>query len=129
MASQNTANGYYHATRGRLRVRVTNLKNREENARSLEVLMMSEPGITHVRANHRTGNVLVFFEEKTTYHRAVLESLALLGHLPQVCEMATDDPDVEAACDLAIELGKQLAKSALKTALAGSPMMILFELI
>lgn len=128
MTLQTTANGYYHATRGRLRVRVTNLKNRKENARSLEVLMMSEPGVTHVRANHVTGNVLVFFEEQTTYHGAVLQSLATLGHLPQICEIA-DDPEVEAACDLAIELSKKLAKTAVKKALVGSPIMLLLELI
>lgn len=128
MASQNNINGYYHATRGRLRVRVTNLKNRTDHARSLEVLMMSEPGVKHVRANPVTGNVLVCFEEQTTYHRAVLESLAALGHLPQVCEIV-DDPEAEAACDLAIELGKQLAKGAIKRALIGSPMLFLLELL
>ena len=128
MTSQNSTNGYYHATRGRLRVRVTNLKNRKDQARSLEVLMMSEPGVTHVRANPMTGNVLVCFEEKTTYHGAVLQSLAALGHLPQICEIV-DDPEAEAACDMAIELGKQLCKSALKRALEGSAMMILLELI
>lgn len=128
MSFENTTNGYYHATRGRLRVRVTNLKNRVKQARSLELLMMSEPGVKHVRANHVTGNVLVCFEEQTTYHRAVLQSLAALGHVPQVCQII-DDPEAEAACDFAIELGKQLAKSAIKRALVGSPVLILLELL
>jgi hypothetical protein len=123
------SNGYYHATPGRLRVRVTNLKNRSESARSLEMLMMSQPGVTHVRASALTGNVLVSFEERMTYHLAVLESLADLGHTPLACESGDDCAEAEAMCDLGMVLGKHIAKAALKKVLVGSPAMILLELL
>ncbi len=52
-------NGYYHATPGRLRVRVTGIKKKKDVSKSLELLLASQPGISHVRANAITGNVLV----------------------------------------------------------------------
>ena len=129
MSKQIVNNGYYHATPGRLRVRVTNLKNRADTAKSLEVLMMSEVGVKHVRANAVTGNVLVAFDERMTYHRAVLESLADLGHAPLICEREQDCAEAEAMADLGVTLGKHLAKAALKRAFVGSPAMILLELL
>lgn len=129
MSNQIPNNGYYHAMPGRLRVRVTNLKNRARTAKSLEVLMMSEAGVKHVRANSVTGNVLVVFDERMTYHRAVLASLADLGHRPLVCEREEDCAEAEAMCDLTVEIGKRIAKAAIKRAFVGSPALILLDLL
>lgn len=129
MSNQILNDGYYHATPGRLRVRVTNLKNRAKTAKSLELLLMSEAGVKHVRANAVTGNVLVVFDEGMTYHHAVLQSIADLGHTPLVCEQARDCAEAEAVCDLGVALGKQIAKAALKRALGGSPALLLLELL
>jgi hypothetical protein len=122
--------GYYHATPGRLRVRVNNLKNRQRTAKSLELLLLSQPGIKGVRASHITGNVLVKFEERITSHETVLQSLADLGHMPIVCENTQNTAIVDGSlCDLGISLGKNLAMVALKQALAGSPVAIILELL
>lgn len=131
MSNQISSNGYYHATPGRLRVRVTNLRNRSRIAKSLEVLIMSEPGVKHVRANHITGNVLVVFDERITYHKAVLAALANLGHRPLICEKGQDcaEAEVDAICELGVSLGKQLAKAAIKQVLVGSPALILLDLL
>ncbi len=131
MSNQIVNDGYYHAMPGRLRVRVTHLKNRPKIAKSLEVLMMSEPGVTHVRANHVTGNVLVVFDERMTYHKAVLAALANLGHHPLICKKDEDcsEAEADAICELGVSLGKQIAKAAIKRALTGSPALILLELL
>lgn len=122
--------GYCHVTPGRLRVRVTGLKQNREAARSLELLMHSQPGIGAVRANPTTGNVLVEFDENATSHELVLQSLADLGHLPLIsegpqAETKTDD----ALAALGYSLGMNIAKVALKQALKGSPAAIILELI
>lgn len=129
MSNQILSDGYYHATPGRLRVRVTNLKNRTESAKSLEILIMSETGVKHVRANPVTGNVLVVFDERMTYHRAVLASLANLGHTPLICQRVECEAEADAMCELGMTLGKQIAKAALKRAFVGSPALLLLELL
>lgn len=123
-------NGYYHATPERLRVHVNNLKSRQRTAKSLEILLLSQPGIKGVRASHITGNVLVKFDERITSHETVLQSLADLGHMPLVCGNTQDTTIADGSlCDLGISLGKNLAKVALKQALAGSPAAIILELL
>lgn len=121
-------NGYFHATPGRLRVRVVNLKDRVASARSLEVLLMSQPGIKHVRANPITSNVLVSFDQDTMSHEDVLQSLADLGHLPVLSEEQAIGAD-DRLCELGICLGMTIAKKALKQALKGSPAALFLELL
>lgn len=133
MSNQIFSNGYYHATPGRLRVRVTNLKNRLKTAKSLEVLLMSEPGVKHVRANHVTGNVLVVFDERITYHKAILAALANIGHRPLICKRtdacAEAEAEADAICELGVTIGKRIARMAIKQALMGSPALILLDLL
>lgn len=121
--------GYCHITPGRLRVRVSNLKNRQEAAKSLEVLMVSQPGIKHARANPVTGNVLIRFDSKLASCESVLESLADLGHLP-ILDQKESAPQYDSAlCDLGMCIGKNLVKVALKQALGTTSAAILLELI
>jgi|GEM_PF-970669 len=128
--SVQSSNGYYHATPGRLRVRVANLKNDRQAAKSLELLLLSQPGITGVKANHITGNVLVKFNESVTFPQAILQSLADLGHIPLTCENKPDATwDSDAICDFGLTLGKNLTKIALKQALSGSAAAIILELL
>ncbi len=123
--------GYCHITPGRLRVRVSGIKQNREAARSLELLMLSQPGITSVRANPVTGNVLVVFEPDATSHEFVLQSLADLGHFPVISETREHSaPEIEdALATLGLNIGVSIAKVALKQALKGSPAAIILELI
>lgn len=128
--ADNIRNGYFHATPGRIRVRVVNLKDRVASARSLEVLMMSQPGIKHVRANPVTSNVLVKFDQDVMSHEDVLQSLADLGHLPVLSERQEQESNVDdRLCELGICLGMTIAKTALKQALKGSPAALFIELL
>lgn len=119
-------NQYCHVTPGRVRVRVTNLKNNREAASSLQVLLVSQPGIKHVCANHVTGNVLVTFDHSALTHTDVFNSLTDLGHLP----MEGSAPKGNAELDPQLsEIGMKIAKVALKHALSGTPAAILLELL
>ncbi len=122
--------GYYHATPGRMRVRVSGMKGNAQAARSLEVLLMSESGINHVRANPTTGNVLVRFDEDALHCGDILQDLADLGHMPVLTEGQSEGEARDARlCGIGMSLGKTLAKAALKQALAGSPAAIILELL
>lgn len=117
-------NGYCHLTPGRVRVRVGNLRNNHEAAKSLEVLMASQSGVKHVRANPITGNVLVRFDHKMLSHEDVFESLADLGHLPKLAAYGASSP----ADSQLSAIGMKIARVALKQALSGTPAAILLEL-
>ncbi len=131
--SKETCAGYHHVTPGRMRVRVTGIKGERQAARSLEVLLTSQPGITHVRANPLTGNVLVRFDEEAMTSGDVLQSLADLGHLPLLSETSDRQAEQDATdsklSEIGISLGKTLAKAALKQALGASPAAIILELL
>lgn len=128
--SEQMNSGYCHITPGRLRVRVTNLKDKKVAAKSLELLMQSQPGVEHVRANPVTSNVLVKFNSEVTTCGAVLQSLADLGHLPVLSNKnEAIQQENDWFTEVGFALGKNLAKIALKQALIGTPAAILLELI
>lgn len=128
--SKQTCAGYHHVTPGRVRVRATGVKGNRQAAKSLEVLLHSQPGITFVRANPVTGNVLIRYSEDAMTCGDVLRSLADLGHLPLLsANQAENDAADTRLSELGIGLGKTLAKTALKQALRGSPAAIILELL
>lgn len=117
---------------GRTRVRVTGLKGKTEKAKSLELLLHAHQGVEHVSANPLTSNVLIRFDAKVTSHEAVLIALEDLGHLPLAPSSSTDSntkPSDKLLNDIGLNLGKELAKIALKQALKGSPAALILELI
>lgn len=115
--------GYHHQTPGRLRVRVTNLKNRVEAAKSLQVLLCSQSGVKRVSANPVTANVLISYDPKLLSYEDIMESLADLGHLPVLSkqEVETENYDLSG-------FGMSLAKICLKSALKGTPAGVILEL-
>lgn len=116
---------------GRVRVTVRNLKGDVEAAKSLEVLLHSQPGVNKVRASHITGNVLVGFDVATVSHEDILRDLVDLGFYPQIDTRQYEKSVVReiTLSDLGMELGKRLAMAALKQALNGSPAAIILDLI
>lgn len=128
--STRVCDGYYHATPGRVRVRVSGIKERRDVARSLEVLLLSQPGISQVRANPVTGNVLVRFDCRAMSHTDVLKGLADLGHVPLIATSKREMDELDSKlCEIGLCVGAKLAKAALKQALRGSPASIILELL
>lgn len=127
--SKQIHNGYCHMTPGRLRVRVTHLKNKRVAAKSLELLVSSQPGVEHVGANPVTGNVLVKFDPEITSCGSILQNLEDLGHLPMLSDERQDMEEIgDWFAEMGFKLGTNLAKVALKQALVGSSAAILLEL-
>ena len=70
-----------HVLEGRLRIRVPEVKGSPDEARAVEAQLLSVDGVTHVTANHVTGNVLVLFEVQRTSVEVITEALHGWGYL------------------------------------------------
>jgi len=72
---------YLHITGGRVRIKIPTVKNSREIAAKVEQLIIDQPGIESVKANPFTGNVLVLFDENTTRHEDIVETIRKEGYL------------------------------------------------
>jgi hypothetical protein len=72
---------YSHATPGRLRIKVPQVKGSEETAQRVERTLKKFGGISTVAANPLTGNVLVLFDPDVLTHKDVVQKLVLEGYL------------------------------------------------
>ena len=121
---------YYHVMPGRVRLGVDNLKSNKEAAKSLEVLMSSQPGIKSAKANPVTGNVLVCFDKEIITHEEVLQNLMDLGHYPMISTDQYEDNQMQeySFTDIGIMVGKHIAKAALKQAFRGTPAAFIIDI-
>jgi hypothetical protein len=74
---------YIHMLEGRLRIKVTKLKGSPDKAVEIESTIRELKGVSQVRANHLTGNVLVLFDSEETNHFHIIGTLKDLGCLTQ----------------------------------------------
>jgi len=77
----NVASTYIHALEGRLRIKVVDVKGLSVKALELEELIRKWDGISHVRANPLTGNVLILFKPDTIRQEEIVGALQGLGYL------------------------------------------------
>ena len=77
----NVVSPYMHALNGRLRVKVAELKGLRMKALEVEGKLHKIDGITHVRANPTTGNVLVLYDPASIGQYEILGALQRLGYL------------------------------------------------
>jgi copper chaperone CopZ len=75
---------YLHILDGRLRVKVPEVKRSPEKALQVEEALRSVNGVTHVKANSTTGNVLVLFETELVTHDHIVEKLKSINCLTVV---------------------------------------------
>jgi hypothetical protein len=73
--------GYIHMLEGRLRIKVSEVKGSPETAVQIEETVSRLKGVSHVKANELTGNVLVLFDPDLTNHYHVIATLKDLGCL------------------------------------------------
>jgi hypothetical protein len=66
---------YFHILDGRLRIQVPEVKRSPKKALQVEKTLQSLEGVTHVKANPTTGNVLVLFESKLLTHHCIVARL------------------------------------------------------
>jgi hypothetical protein len=72
---------YIHALNGRLRIKVPEVKGLPMKAVELEGALRDIDGITFVRANPTTGNVLVLYDPAGIGQYELLAALQRLGYL------------------------------------------------
>jgi copper chaperone CopZ len=72
---------YSHATPGRLRIKVPQVKGSQDTAQRVERILKKSGGVSNVAANPLTGNVLVLFDPDVLTHTEVVQRLILHGYL------------------------------------------------
>jgi copper chaperone CopZ len=72
---------YSHATPGRLRIKVPQVKGSQANGQKVERALKRIRGVNSVRANPLTGNVLVLFDSDSLTHKDVVDILVMQGYL------------------------------------------------
>jgi len=70
---------YVHAIEGRLRIKLPAVKRAPHEAFRVETALRNIKGITHVKLNPLTGNLLVLFESDVICHDRVCKALQKLG--------------------------------------------------
>ena len=84
---------YIHALNGRLRIKVPEVKGLPVKAVGLEGALRNTDGITSVRANPTTGNVLVLYDPERIRQHEVLSALQRLGYLHLWHDAVVRTPD------------------------------------
>jgi copper chaperone CopZ len=69
---------YLHVVKGRVRVKVPEVKRCRVKAREVEQTLRKMHGVTHVKANPVTGNVLVLFQPQLVDSTCILSALRSL---------------------------------------------------
>ena len=72
---------YSHATPGRLRIKIPQVKGSQGHAQKVERVLRRIGGVNSVSANPLTGNVLVLFDSDSLTHKDVVDILVMQGYL------------------------------------------------
>jgi len=71
---------YVHSVPGRLRVRITHLKNNPREGDRLKAAFAGRPGTLSVEINERTGGAVIRFDHRQVTSGAILDYLEELGY-------------------------------------------------
>ena len=72
---------YFHATDGRIRIHIADVKRSGEKARQAAAKLMGYQGIVNVNANPITGNVLINYDPDRISQGDVFQALLDSGYL------------------------------------------------
>lgn len=120
-SSMNTSS-YLHVLDGRIRIKVPEIKGLPSKASALEEALQRIPGVTEVKANPVTGNILILFESGTTGHEQILETIKKHGYL----RGSHHSPPPTA---YQTELGDKLTKIVVETLLEAAVRRVIVALI
>src|SRR5688572_10069147 len=71
---------YLHVLDGRMRVKIPEIKGSPLKASEIEQALSRRSGVTQVKANPTTGNVLILFDSTATSHTQILAALNELNY-------------------------------------------------
>jgi hypothetical protein len=66
---------YMHVLDGRLRIKIPAVKNNFQKASEVVHALQQLGGVTYVRANPKTGSVLIYFESHVIGHEDIIQTL------------------------------------------------------
>jgi copper chaperone CopZ len=112
IARVNVISPYIHALNGRLRIKVAELKGLPMKALEVEGQLRKIDGITQVRANPTTGNVLVLYDPARIGQYEILGTLQRLGYLRENGNIQTAVRNHHRAFD---GLGEAMAETLVRT--------------
>ena len=72
---------YSHASPGRLRIKISQVKGSQETGQNVERILRNLEGVSSVTANPLTGNVLILFDPEDLTHTDIVERLVQYGYL------------------------------------------------
>jgi hypothetical protein len=72
---------YVHALAGRIRIKILGVRGSEAEARVLEKELGAVPGVEYVKANPKTGNVLIHYEQDEIEQTEIIGILRRAGWL------------------------------------------------
>jgi len=71
---------YLHVLDGRIRIKVPEVKGDRLAASKIERALQSAKGVTHVKANPTTGNVLILFESDVITQQQIIRIITGSGY-------------------------------------------------
>jgi DNA gyrase/topoisomerase IV subunit B len=105
---------YFHALKGRLRIKILKLKGSAQKALEVEEQLQAVKGVRFVRANPTTGNVLIRYNPGEIEQSAILDALQSLDCLRQDEVVWTSMPAKDRTQRFE-GLGEALAESLVRT--------------
>ncbi|MEW6380257.1 MAG: HMA2 domain-containing protein [bacterium] len=117
---------YVHSLRGRLRIKVAEVKGDLLRAREIEHKLSGFEGIKHLKANPTTGSVLILYDPHQWEQGKIIKTFKELGYLKELCQK--QGPDVkpyksafaaEAFEGIGQRVMKSLAQTLIESAIQG----------
>jgi copper chaperone CopZ len=108
---------YSHATPGRLRIKVPQVKGSQDTAQKVERILKKLGAVSSVTANPLTGNVLVLFDPDVLTHTDVVQKLVLHGYLekPRASRASSNRSAIQQVLD-PTQVSKAVADIVLQSA-------------
>jgi len=108
-------NTYVHVLNGRLRIKVPEVKRAPKKASEVVLELQELQGVTYVRANPTTGNVLVLFEPDIIDAQQIIQALHELGYLSNLRASSLQNSSAQGAHQP--KLSERILQSVFETAI------------
>jgi copper chaperone CopZ len=101
---------YLHVLDGRIRIKIPEVKRSPLKADEIEQTLRNIDGITDVKANPMTGNVLILFDSNT------ISSQQIMAKLKQLCRLENQSDSSPSAQGSEPQIAAQITESFLSKA-------------
>ena len=115
-------NSYLHVLDGRIRIKVPKVKHDPCVASAVVRDLEKMAGVTYVRANTKTGNVLVQFDSQITHHNHIIQTLEDTVYLTRPSTLPSSPSPLQG-------VGEKLIHLVVKSAVEKAVERVIFTLI